>query len=54
MIVPLARKPVVEKKAVVYVEVVKNLNKARETMLPFIVTMYLVTIDVEFYNDIVF
>ncbi|KAI9110313.1 hypothetical protein K1719_018755 [Acacia pycnantha] len=34
-IVPLASKPVVEKKAAVYAEVVKNLNKAREGALPF-------------------
>lgn len=33
--VPLASKPVVEKKAAVYAEVVKNLNKAREGGLPF-------------------
>lgn len=34
-IVPLASKPIVEKKAAVYAEVVKNLNKARECGLPF-------------------
>ncbi|KAF7814360.1 nuclear pore complex protein NUP93A-like [Senna tora] len=34
-VVPLASKPVVEKKASVYAEVVKNLNKARECGLPF-------------------
>ncbi|KAK4267521.1 hypothetical protein QN277_024290 [Acacia crassicarpa] len=33
--VPLASKPVVEKKVAVYAEVVKNLNKAREGALPF-------------------
>ena len=32
---PLANKPVLEKKASVYAEVVKNLNSARERGLPF-------------------
>lgn len=34
-IVPLTGRPIVEKKASVYAEVVKNLNKARESGLPF-------------------
>ncbi|XP_027339854.1 nuclear pore complex protein NUP93A-like isoform X1 [Abrus precatorius] len=34
-IVPLTSRPVVEKKASIYAEVVKNLNKARESGLPF-------------------
>ncbi|XP_062119639.1 nuclear pore complex protein NUP93B-like [Humulus lupulus] len=34
-LVPLANKPVLEKKAAVYAEVVKNLNDARERGLPF-------------------
>uniref|UniRef100_A0A5B7BH26 Nuclear pore protein n=1 Tax=Davidia involucrata TaxID=16924 RepID=A0A5B7BH26_DAVIN len=34
-LVPLANKPVLEKKAAAYVEVVKNLNNARERGLPF-------------------
>lgn len=34
-VVPLASKPIVEKKASVYAEVVKVLNKARECGLPF-------------------
>lgn len=38
-LVPLANKPVQEKKATVYGEVVKNLNNARERGLPFKVRM---------------
>lgn len=34
-IVPLTGRPIVEKKASVYAEVVKNLNKARKSGLPF-------------------
>ncbi|XP_060967520.1 nuclear pore complex protein NUP93A [Cannabis sativa] len=34
-LVPLANKPILEKKAAVYAEVVKNLNEARERGLPF-------------------
>ncbi|KAK7325223.1 hypothetical protein VNO77_29382 [Canavalia gladiata] len=34
-VVPLTSRPIVEKKASVYAEVVKNLNKARESGLPF-------------------
>jgi len=34
-IVPLTGRPIVEKKAAVYAEIVKNLNKARESGLPF-------------------
>lgn len=34
-LVPLANKPVLEKKTSVYAEVVKNLNSARERGLPF-------------------
>ena len=34
-LVPLANKPILEKKAAVYAEVVKNLNDARERGLPF-------------------
>ncbi|XP_062109643.1 nuclear pore complex protein NUP93A-like [Humulus lupulus] len=34
-LVPLVNKPILEKKAAVYVEVVKNLNDARERGLPF-------------------
>lgn len=34
-IAPLANKPVLEKKAAVYADVVKNLNLARERGLPF-------------------
>lgn len=34
-IVPLASKPIMDKKASIYAEVVKNLNKARECGLPF-------------------
>lgn len=34
-IVPLASRSVMEKKAAVYAEVVKNLNKAREAALTF-------------------
>ncbi|KAJ7972191.1 Nuclear pore protein [Quillaja saponaria] len=34
-IVRLAKKPIIEKKASIYAEVVKNLNKARERGLPF-------------------
>ncbi|XP_061354767.1 nuclear pore complex protein NUP93A-like isoform X1 [Gastrolobium bilobum] len=33
--VPLTSRPIVEKKASVYAEVIKNLNKARESGLPF-------------------
>ncbi|MED6169156.1 Nuclear pore complex protein nup93a [Stylosanthes scabra] len=34
-IVPLSNRPIMEKKASLYAEVVKNLNKARESGLPF-------------------
>jgi nuclear pore complex protein Nup93 len=34
-IVPLTSRPIAEKMASVYAEVVKNLNKARESGLPF-------------------
>ncbi|XP_062114938.1 nuclear pore complex protein NUP93B-like [Humulus lupulus] len=34
-LVPLANNPILEKKAAVYAEVVKNLNDARERGLPF-------------------
>lgn len=34
-LVPLANKPLLEKKATVYAEVVKNLNNARQQGLPF-------------------
>lgn len=40
-LVPLANKPVLEKKAVVYTEVVRNLNNARERGLPFKVRFFL-------------
>ena len=33
--VPLTSRPIMENKASVYAEVVKNLNKARESGLPF-------------------
>lgn len=38
-LVPLANKPIIEKKASVYAVVVKNLNNARERGLPFKVYM---------------
>jgi nuclear pore complex protein Nup93 len=38
-LVPLANKPILEKKASVYAEVVKKLNDARERGLPFKVNM---------------
>ena len=34
-LLPLANKPILEKKAAVYAGVVKNLNNARERGLPF-------------------
>lgn len=34
-IVPLTSRPIAEKKASVYAEVVRNLNKARQSGLPF-------------------
>lgn len=40
-LVPLGNKPILEKKASVYAEVVKNLNNARERGLPFKVSMVL-------------
>lgn len=46
-IVPLASKPIVEKKASVYADVVKNMNKARESGLPFKVRL---PIDLELFN----
>lgn len=39
-LVPLTNKPVLEKKATVYAEVVKNLNNARERGLPFKVIFF--------------
>lgn len=39
-LVPLANKPILEKKATVYAEVVKNLNSAREQGLPFKVSLF--------------
>lgn len=38
-LIPLANKPILDKKATVYAEVVKNLNNARERGLPFKVRM---------------
>lgn len=38
--VPLANKPILEKKAAVYAEVVRNLNNARERGLPFKVRVF--------------
>ena len=38
-LVPLANKPILDKKASIYAEVVKNLNNARECGLPFKVRM---------------
>lgn len=40
-LVSLANKPLLEKKATVYAEVVKNLNNARERGLPFKVRLLL-------------
>lgn len=40
-LLPLANKPILEKKATVYAEVVKNLNSARERGLPFKVRLVL-------------
>lgn len=39
-LVPLAHKPILDKKATVYAEVVKNLNNARERGLPFKVRLF--------------
>lgn len=39
-LVPLANQPILEKKAAVYSEVVRNLNNARERGLPFKVRVF--------------
>ena len=50
-IVPLASKPIMDKKASVYAEVVKSLNSARERGLPFKVRPILfISLQFNIYN----
>lgn len=46
-VVPLANKTLLEKKATVYAEVVKNLNNARQQALPFkvrLISMFILNV----------